>query len=60
MTHTLEDWIDALRLKRVGKRHVGPCPLCGDHNKPDSDRFRVTRGDTCPRLNRLPSLPMTT
>ena len=50
MTYTLEDWIDALGLKRVGKRHVGPCPLCGDHNKPDSDRFRATRGDTIPVL----------
>ena len=50
MTYTLEDWIDALGLKRVGKRHVGPCPLCGDHNKPDSDRFRATRGDTVPVL----------
>ena len=50
MTYTLEDWIDTLGLKRVGKRHVGPCPLCGDHNKPDSDRFRATRGDSVPVL----------
>ena len=50
MTYTLEDWIDALGLKRAGKRYVGPCPLCGDHNKPDSDRFRATRGDSVPVL----------
>ena len=50
MTQRLEDWVDALKLKRVGKRYVGPCPLCGDHNKPDSDRFRVTRGDSVPVL----------
>ena len=50
MTLTLEDWVDALKLKRRGKYHVGPCPLCGDHNKLDSDRFRVTRGDSVPVL----------
>ena len=40
MTHTLEDWVDTLKLKRVGKEYKGPCPLCGGHNK-----FWVKRGD---------------
>ena len=41
MTHTLEDWVDALGLKRVGKEHKGPCPLCGGTNM-----FWVKRGNT--------------
>ena len=45
MTHTFEDWFDALDLKRHGKRGVGPCPLCGG-----DDRFTITRGDTIPVL----------
>ena len=45
MTHTLEDWVDALELKRRGKRYLGPCPLCGG-----DDRFSVTRGHTIPVL----------
>ena len=45
MTHTLEDWADSLKLKRHGKRYIGPCPLCGG-----DDRFSITRGDTIPVL----------
>ena len=45
MTHTLEDWADSLKLKRRGKRYVGPCPLCGG-----DDRFSIARGDTIPVL----------
>ena len=40
MTHTLEDWVDALKLKRVGKEYKGPCPLCGG-----GDMFWVKRGN---------------
>ena len=47
MTYTFEDWVDALNLKRRGKRGEGPCPLCGG-----DDRFRVTRGDSIPVLFR--------
>ena len=42
----MEDWLAALPgLRRVGREHVGPCPLCGgDH------RFRVgERGAFCRR-----------
>ena len=45
MTHTLENWVDALKLKRRGKRYEGPCPLCGG-----DDRFSITRGDRIPVL----------
>ena len=34
-----EAWAGRLRLKRVGREHVGPCPVCGG-----SDRFHVRDG----------------
>ena len=43
---SVDDWLAALPgLKRVGREHVGPCPLCGG-----DDRFRVgERGAFCRR-----------
>ena len=41
MTHTLEDWVDALKMKRHGKEYKSSCPLCGG-----DDMFWAKRGDT--------------
>ena len=41
MTHTLEDWVDALKMKRQGNEYKSPCPLCGG-----DDMFWAKRGDT--------------
>ena len=41
MTHTLEDWVDALKMKRHGNEYKSPCPLCGGN-----DQFWAKRGDT--------------
>ena len=69
---TLEDWLDALRVKTAKAKSGIPCPLCGG-----DDRFHVQRGTrgqgrhrrvsamleaTLPRLCPAPSLetPSTT
>ena len=38
-TRSIEDWTEALDLKRRGVEYVGPCPLCGGE-----DRFHVRTG----------------
>ena len=41
MTLALEDWVDALKMKRHGNEYKSPCPLCGG-----DDMFWAKRGDT--------------
>ena len=36
---SVEDWVNALGLKRRGSEYVGPCPLCDG-----TDRFHVRKG----------------
>ena len=51
MTQTFEDWIDALNLKPASARGMwDPARCAGTTTNRDSDRFRVTRGDSVPVL----------
>ena len=39
MTYTVDDWTEALGLRKRGRERKGPCPLCGG-----DDRFHVRLG----------------